>query len=171
MFLYLDNTNNDVYIIDTDAEKPEEDMIRVVYEESGKEINPDSLNYGLINLYKIYKPCNEEFTTLFIYNNDDSVRRIKLNKPAKKLTYHKDSKVYKIPVMWMVSDAVEVEGKNALDAVYKAISNIEALPANNYDAEYVDGTYIINGQDEISESDNPILLLSYLRGLGFLKED
>ena len=66
-----------------------------------------------------------------------------------------EKKTYKVPVEWMVCDFVEVEAESFAEAVQYVVDNRDIIPLGT-EPEYIDGTYQISSEDEISMSeDNP----------------
>ncbi len=64
---------------------------------------------------------------------------------------------FKVPVEWTVCDMVEVEAESFKEAIKYVLENRDEIPLGT-EPDYIDGTYKINSEDEISGDWNNIEL-------------
>ena len=78
------------------------------------------------------------------------------------------SKVYSIPVEWVVTENLEIKANTLLEAVKFICDNVDELPTSN-DAAFVDGTYRITGDDDWDGDVNKIA--NNLQTYGYTERD
>lgn len=74
-------------------------------------------------------------------------------------------KCFKVPVEWIVYDTVEVEAETFEDAVQYVLDNKDEIPLGT-EPDYVDGSYVVRGEDEAKTDQE---LIELLKSIGFGK--
>ena len=171
-YCYFNDKTNILYILNSDSSRIERDMGKVMCEVLNEPLSENNIEDKFRNIYILKdKKDISDGVILYLLDKSGCINRKTLkNVEIVNLDYNKDKKEYVIPVSWMVSCTVSVKGYNALDAVQFAVDNIDSLPADGSEAEYIDGTYLIDGQDETPDASGHDLYL-YLQDLGYYEDE